>query len=423
MPSPVSVTCSIISAPERPVLMVTWPPAGVNFSALVSRFVISWCSQCGSASTGLGASRRSSVRPAASKRRARLSAAVAASSARSQRCRARFSAAASAAASVCRSPTIRASRRTSSRSELSSAVVGSATPSSSASWPACRMAMGVRSSWATSATRLRRICSCRSRAPAIWSKAAASSRSSAGARISPTRAARSPAAMARVTAMSRVTGRVIRRATASPVTRASSAARPAAPAMARSSAASRTRSAALSPEPVDRTSAVPTRWWPTTIGRLDPGPVAALKSDEATTTRPPRSRIRTAVPVLVASSRTGERSSADQVSLFRSHAAPAATAIALASSERCLAARAETSAAANAAVSPASRATAASATPTKASASRRPSAPPRPSRPGVAAAGSVITGQAEPVAAAEHGLHDLRITRIVLDLAAQVLHV
>src|SRR5438093_8395656 len=30
------------------------------------------------------------------------------------------------------------------------------TPSSSASWPACRMAIGVRSSCATSATRLRR---------------------------------------------------------------------------------------------------------------------------------------------------------------------------------------------------------------------------------------------------------------------------
>ena len=40
--------------------------------------------------------------------------------------------------------------------------------------------------------------------PAIWSKDAASSRNSPGAWISPTRAARSPAAMARVAAISRV---------------------------------------------------------------------------------------------------------------------------------------------------------------------------------------------------------------------------
>ena len=264
--------------------MVTRPPAGVNFSALVSRLVITWCSQCGSASTGLADSSRSSVMPAASNLRARLSAAVAASSARSAGVRVRLRAAASAAASVCRSPTMRASRSTSSRREPSSAGVGSATPSSSASWPACRIAMGVRSSWATSATRLRRICSCRSRVPAIWSKAAASSRSSPGARISPTRAARSPAAMARVTAISRVTGRVIRRATASPVSSASRAASPAAPAMARSSAVCRLRSAAASPEPVDRTSAVPTRWPRTTTGRLDlravPGAEAVRGRDD-----------------------------------------------------------------------------------------------------------------------------------------------
>ena len=80
--------------------------------------------------------------------------------------------------------------------------------------------------------------------------------------------------MARVTAISRMTGRVIRRATASPVSSASRAASPAAPAMARSSAVCRLRSAASSPEPVDRTSAVPTRWPRTTIGRLDCEPSA-----------------------------------------------------------------------------------------------------------------------------------------------------
>jgi hypothetical protein len=57
---------------------------------------------------------------------------------------------------------------------------------------------------------------------------------------------------------------------------------------------------------------------------------------------------------------------------FRSHAAPAATAIALVSSACCRVARAETSAAANAAVSPARSAIAARATEMNASASRRP---------------------------------------------------
>ena len=140
--------------------------------------------------------------------------------------------------------------------------------------------MGVRSSWATSATRLRRICSCRSKVLAIWSKAAASSRNSSAARISPTRAARSPAAMARVAAISRVTGRVIRRATASPVSSASRAASPAVPAMARSSAVCRTRLAALSPELVGRITAVPTRSPRTTIAKLACGPRAEAKAGE-----------------------------------------------------------------------------------------------------------------------------------------------
>ena len=104
--------------------------------------------------------------------------------------------------------------------------------------------------------------------------------------------------MARVTAISRVTGRVIRRATASPVSSASRAARPAAPAMARSSAACRTRSAALSPVPVDRTTAVPTGWPRTTIGGLDCGPFAVAKAGEDATTCPAWSRIWTAAPVL-----------------------------------------------------------------------------------------------------------------------------
>src|SRR5207248_5680705 len=109
---------------------------------------------------------------------------------------------------------------------------------------------------------------------------------------------------------------------------------------------------------------------------------------------------------------------------------PARAVMALASSPRCWVARLETSAAANAAVSPASSATAASATVRKARASRRPSVPPRGTVPvsgagpgGGAGPGSVIAGQAEPVTAAQDGLHDPGIARILLNLAAQVLHV
>ena len=50
----------------------------------------------------------------------------------------------------------------------------------------------------------------------MWSNATASSRSSPGALISPARADRSPLAIARVTEISRVTGRVIRRETPRP---------------------------------------------------------------------------------------------------------------------------------------------------------------------------------------------------------------
>ena len=194
--------------------------------------------------------------------------------------------------------------------------------------------------------------------------------------------------------------------------------------MARSSAVSRTRSAALSPEPLNRTTAVPTRWPLTTMAGLDCGPLTVAKAGDDSTIWPTWSSIWTAAPVFAAKSRTEERSAEDQVR-FPSHAVPAAAAIALASSVRCWLARVETSAAANAAVSPASSATAASATARNASARRRPSVPPRAGCPVIAGsviAGSVIAGQAEPVTAAQDGLDDPGVAGIVLDLAAQVLH-
>src|SRR6516225_192270 len=157
----------------------------------------------------------------------------------------------------------------------------------------------------------------------------------------------------------------------------------------------------------------------TTIGALADGPAAcAAKPGEDATTRPDWSLIWTSAPVCVARSSTGLRSALAQLSV-RSHAAAAATTTALVRSECCRATRADTSAEANTAVSPASSATAASATEMKASASRRPSALPRAAGPGGAPA-SVIAGQAQPVSAAQDGLHDPGSTRILLDLAAQV---
>ena len=258
---------------------------------------------------------------------------------------------------------------------------------------------------------------------AIWSNAAASSRTSPGPVIGPTRTARCPLAILRVTAMIRSTGRVIRRAMASPVSRASSAANPAAPKMARSSAVRSAWSALASPEPVNRTSARPARSPRTTIG----APVAGsddwvVKPGEDETTDPCRSRIWTSAPACPARSSTGARSAAVQLS-FLSQAAPAATAIALVSSACCRVARAETSAAANPAVSPATRATAARATEMKASASRSPRAVRRDAGTNGGPPPSVIAGEAQPVSAAHHGLHDPGPARILLDLAAQVLHV
>jgi hypothetical protein len=122
--------------------------------------------------------------------------------------------------------------------------------------------------------------------------------------------------MALVAAISLVTGRVIRRATASPVSRASNAARPAAPAMARSSAVFRPRSAAPIPEPVIRTTAVPTRCPRTVIGGLSCGPLTVRKLPDWSTTCPPWSRIWTAKPVRAAWSRTSDNPALVQVSFL-----------------------------------------------------------------------------------------------------------
>src|SRR6185437_8932019 len=249
----------------------------------------------------------------------------------------------------------------------------------------------------------------------------ASSPISPGAAIGPTLAARSPRPIARVTVISRSTGRVMRRATTSPVISASSAASPAAPAMARHSAVRRAWSAPARPLSGKRATARPTCCPWTTMGRLTCGLDACLrKAGDTAVGWPAWSVISTLAPVRVARSTTGARFAPSQLSV-RFHTAPAATAIALVRSDRCRLARFATSAAANAAARTASSATAASATPIKASASRRPIGSPRePARP---APGSAIAGQAQAVAAAEDRLHDLRVGGIGLDLAAQVLHV
>ena len=89
--------------------------------------------------------------------------------------------------------------------------------------------------------------------------------------------------MARVTAISLATGRVIRRAATRPVTSASRAASPAAPAMARSSAACSLRSVALRPAPVNRAAASPIRCPRTITAALDGGPGCAVKPGEDAT--------------------------------------------------------------------------------------------------------------------------------------------
>src|ERR1700689_3880895 len=125
------------------------------------------------------------------------------------------------------------------------------------------------------------------------------------------------------------------------------------------------------------------------------------------------------------------------------HEPAAAPAKALASPVRCRLPSEDTSTAENTPASTASRATAASETPRNASVSRSPSVLPRcplpgcplpgcplPSCPRPSAEGgggdaegsSAIAGQAEPVAAAEHGHDHPRVGRVVLDLAPEVLH-
>ena len=120
-----------------------------------------------------------------------------------------------------------------------------------------------------------------------------------------------------------------------------------------------------------------------------------MTSREVATGRPAWSRICASAPTPAARSSTGTTLACDQLWL-RSHAVPAAAAIALVSSERWRLARLETSAAANAAVSPASKAIAASATAANASASRSPIASPRVPASGGAGPPSAIARQAEP---------------------------
>ena len=116
----------------------------------------------------------------------------------------------------------------------------------------------------------------------MLSKAAASSRSSLGPLSWPARADLSPAAIARVTVISRAIGRVIRRATARPVKSASRAASPAAPAMARNSAVRSTLSAAPRPDAVRPSTTVPTCRPCTRTGSVDWDPVAAKPGVVAT---------------------------------------------------------------------------------------------------------------------------------------------
>src|SRR6185437_7754554 len=165
------------------------------------------------------------------------------------------------------------------------------------------------------------------------------------------------------------------------------------------------------------------------------GPVAAAKPLVCPTGRPLAARTWNCTPACAATWRRGSRSAPAQP-WSCCHALPATAANAPASTSRCRPASEDTSTAEKTAVSTANSATAASATLRNASASRSPRVLPRPAGRGGPASGpgragsvpagpvpSVIAGQAEPVAAAEHGHDDDRVRRVLLDLAAEVLHV
>src|ERR1700722_5930337 len=146
-----------------------------------------------------------------------------------------------------------------------------------------------------------------------------------------------------------------------------------------------------------------------------PAPFANIGA--APTRAPDLARICASAPVSEASSSAGLRSAPDQL-LCRSQPAAAAEAMALVRSVRCIETRPDKSLAAKTTVSPARMPIAARATPRKLEPSRMPSV-----SLGLVRGPSVIAAQAKSVPSAQHRRDDLRITRILLDLAAQVLHV
>ena len=276
---------------------------------------------------------------------------------------------------------MRASRSISSRSEASSAGVGSATPSSSASWPACRIAIGVRSSCARSATRSRRICSCRSSvsghlveggrqfaqlaggADLADPGGAVPVRHGPGHRDQPRHRAGDPPGHRKPGQQREQCGQPGRPGDG-PQQRGQQHA--VGGAEAGTGGPGQDHADPLAPDH-DRGAGLRCRSAPRSRARRRwygrPGRGSG---------RPRRSSRPGPGP--------GKGRHLPSCSA-RSQAAPAATAIALVSSVCCRVASAETSAAANAAVSPASSATAASATARNASASRRPSVSPRARRP------------------------------------------
>ncbi len=212
------------------------PPGGVNLAALASRLATTWCRRWGSPIDERWRQVLVEGTPAARKREASESAASAATRPTVQGAALELQAGGLGRGQGLQvlhhppQPHCFVVQRASAAGEAT------VTPSTSASVSACRMAMGVRSSWATSATRARRRWSSRSSDAAMASNARPSSPSSPGPARAPTRTALAPCSSDRAAADRRRIGRTTPRATATPTSRApraaSAALQPTAPASA-----------------------------------------------------------------------------------------------------------------------------------------------------------------------------------------------
>ncbi len=184
MPLPVSETVKETPAADGSTTAATDPPRGVWRTALDSRFASTSPIRTGSTSSSgtPSAARHSSVTPAASARARNAATASWTSAPGSTRSRCSRSTPASAVERVCRSSSNRDITAVSSRTGARCASSAGYRPSSIPSTLPRITDSGVRSSWATSASRPRRCASLASSRSTIWLKERARRRTSPGPR-------------------------------------------------------------------------------------------------------------------------------------------------------------------------------------------------------------------------------------------------